>query len=131
MHQLNFSKIQIYTFVIEKWQKCNKVSFSLKHNKHVIEVVSSSYPLSHFVYFNVQEVQVLIEVLVFEQAFTDHLKGETTRLHQRTASLLTSIKGCDAMCYLVGHLALEVHGQFEHVIVRRTGKQDFAGVQLV
>lgn len=31
------------------------------------------YPFRHFVYFNVQEVQVLIKVLVFEQAFTNHL----------------------------------------------------------
>lgn len=33
--------------------------------------------------------------------------------------------------YLVGHLALEVHRQLEHVIVGRSRKQDFAGVQLV
>lgn len=34
------------------------------------------YPFCHFVNFNVEEVQVLIEVLVFEQAFTDHLREE-------------------------------------------------------
>lgn len=33
--------------------------------------------------------------------------------------------------YLVGHLALEVHSQFDHVVVRRSGKEDFARVQLV
>lgn len=32
---------------------------------------------------------------------------------------------------LVGHFALKVHGQFDHVIVRRSRKQDFASVQLV
>ena len=34
-------------------------------------------------------------------------------------------------CYLVGHLPLEVHCQLDHVIVGRSGKQDFAGVKLV
>lgn len=34
-------------------------------------------------------------------------------------------------CYLVGHLALEVHSEFDHVIVRRSRKQDFASVQLI
>lgn len=38
------------------------------------------YPLCHFVYFNVQEVQVLIKVLVFEQAFTNHL-GKVREAH--------------------------------------------------
>lgn len=33
--------------------------------------------------------------------------------------------------YLVGHLALEVHSQFDHVVVRRSGKEDFSRVQLV
>jgi len=33
--------------------------------------------------------------------------------------------------YLVGHLALEVHCQLDHVIVGGSRKQDFAGVQLV
>lgn len=33
--------------------------------------------------------------------------------------------------HLVGHLALEVHSQLEHVIVGRSGKQDFACVKLV
>lgn len=33
-------------------------------------------PFRHFVDFNVQEIQVLIEVLVFEQAFPDHLGTE-------------------------------------------------------
>lgn len=33
--------------------------------------------------------------------------------------------------HLVGHLALEVHSQLEHVIVGRSGKQDFARVKLV
>lgn len=35
------------------------------------------YPFCHFVDFNVQEVQILIEVLVFEQAFTDHLRKDS------------------------------------------------------
>lgn len=33
--------------------------------------------------------------------------------------------------YLVGHLALEVHSQFDHVVVRRSGKENLARVQLV
>lgn len=44
------------------------------------------YPFSHFVYFNVEEVQVLIEVLVFEQAFTNHLREKIHNI----ASVLTS-----------------------------------------
>lgn len=43
------------------------------------------YPFCHFVDFNVQEVQILIEVLVFEQAFTDHLEQE----RQNIASAIT------------------------------------------
>lgn len=46
----------------------------------------TSYPFCHFVYFNVQEVQILIEVLVFEQAFTDHLRTENHDI----ASAMTS-----------------------------------------
>lgn len=34
-------------------------------------------------------------------------------------------------CYLVGHFALQVHCQLQHVIVGRPRKQDFARVQLV
>lgn len=46
----------------------------------------TSYPFCNFVYFNVQEVQILIEVLVFEQAFTDHLRTENHDI----ASAMTS-----------------------------------------
>lgn len=45
----------------------------------------TSHPFCHFVYFNVQEVQILIEVLVFEQAFADHLEQES----QKIASAIT------------------------------------------
>lgn len=33
--------------------------------------------------------------------------------------------------HLVGHLALEVHGEFDHVVVRGSWKEDFAGVELI
>lgn len=33
--------------------------------------------------------------------------------------------------YLVGHLALEVHGKFDHVVVGGAGEKDLAGVEFV
>lgn len=33
--------------------------------------------------------------------------------------------------HLVGHLALEVHGEFDHVVVRGSWKEDLAGVELI
>lgn len=33
--------------------------------------------------------------------------------------------------YLVRHLALEVHGQFHHVVVGGAGEEDLSGVELV
>lgn len=33
--------------------------------------------------------------------------------------------------HLIGHLALEVHSQFDHVVVGGSGKEDFARVELV
>jgi hypothetical protein len=33
--------------------------------------------------------------------------------------------------YLVGHLALEVHGQFDHVVVGGAREKDLAGVEFV
>lgn len=42
------------------------------------------YPFRHFVNFNVEEVQILIEVLVFEQAFTDHLRKENHNVASAT-----------------------------------------------
>ena len=65
--------------------------------RHQVKKRKTSHPFCHFVYFNVQEVQVLIEVLVFEQAFTDHLKKESTTLHHflNTAWNTSSWKGAE------------------------------------
>lgn len=38
--------------------------------------IQKTYSLRYFVHFDVQEVEILIEVLVFEQTFTDHLRKE-------------------------------------------------------
>lgn len=37
------------------------------------EQINEAYPFSNFIYLCIQEVQVLIKVLVLEQAFPDHL----------------------------------------------------------
>lgn len=95
------------------------------------------YPLCHFVYFNVQEVQIGIKVLVFEEAFTDHLRKE---IHNIASAINNSLgegnnirRNCSDMMqfYLVGHLPLEVHSEFDHVIVRGSGEEDFSSVKLV
>lgn len=35
--------------------------------------INNAYPFGNFIYLCIQEVQVLIKVLVFEQALPDHL----------------------------------------------------------
>lgn len=34
-----------------------------------------TYPFCHFIYFYVHEVEILIKVLIFEHAFSNHLEN--------------------------------------------------------
>jgi len=45
-----------------------------------VAVAGRTYPLGDFVHLDVEEVEVLVEVLVFEETLADHLRRETTAL---------------------------------------------------
>lgn len=64
--------------------------------KIIVSTRRFSYPFGHFVDFNVQKVQVLIKVLVFEQSFPDHLEK---KIHKVASRLEHNIEQQHFSCY--------------------------------
>lgn len=58
----------------DRRQHCKTVGHVSRVHK-----VRTPHPFCYFVYFDVQEVQILIEVLVFEESFPDHLREDKNK----------------------------------------------------
>lgn len=78
-------------------------------------------------------------MLILKQAFPYHLgKNEQKQKKQKWTRESTDVHSSKTKVFLllywsnlVGHLSFEIHGQFDHVVVRRTREENLSCVKLV